>query len=301
MGQGATIREQAAAWAVRTGDPAFDEWEGFTAWLEADQAHARAYDAVMLAVVDAAKALPVAGNDDEAAGRGTRRWFGGAIAATLAVVAALGVWQFRGDTYAIETAPGEVQLVELDGIGEIEVAGGSRLVLDRSDPHLASLEHGQALFTLIHDEAAPFRLTVGEDTLVDIGTVFDVTHVPGRLSVAVSEGAVLFNPRRQNVRVDPGSRLISAGGRHRLEAVPLVQVGEWTEGRLTFNQATIAEVAEDLTRATGHGFAAARGASDTRISGSIVIEPLREDPRRAGPLLGVGIRYVDGSWEMGSR
>ena len=25
------VREQAAAWAVRTGDAGFDDWEGFTA------------------------------------------------------------------------------------------------------------------------------------------------------------------------------------------------------------------------------------------------------------------------------
>ena len=28
-----TVREQAIAWAVRTGDPAFDDWEAFTRWV----------------------------------------------------------------------------------------------------------------------------------------------------------------------------------------------------------------------------------------------------------------------------
>ena len=29
-----TIREQAVAWAVQTGDPAFEGWDEFTRWLE---------------------------------------------------------------------------------------------------------------------------------------------------------------------------------------------------------------------------------------------------------------------------
>ena len=39
MAHDARIEEQAAAWAVRTGDPAFEDWEGFTLWLERDPAH----------------------------------------------------------------------------------------------------------------------------------------------------------------------------------------------------------------------------------------------------------------------
>ncbi len=29
-----TIREQAASWAAATGDPAFEDWDAFTLWLE---------------------------------------------------------------------------------------------------------------------------------------------------------------------------------------------------------------------------------------------------------------------------
>ena len=52
-----TVREQAIAWAVRTGDPAFGDWEAFTLWLEQDPAHALAYDEVMSAATGATEAL----------------------------------------------------------------------------------------------------------------------------------------------------------------------------------------------------------------------------------------------------
>ena len=37
------LREAALDWLVRTNDPEFDGWDEFTAWLEADPAHADAY------------------------------------------------------------------------------------------------------------------------------------------------------------------------------------------------------------------------------------------------------------------
>lgn len=301
------IREQAIAWAVRTGEPAFEDWEGFTAWLEKDPAHARAYDEVIAAVADAADALPpvpLAHNDDEAGvSAPRRRWLGGAVAAAAVVVVALGVWQARPGTYAIETAPGEVRLVELDGGDRIELAGASRIVLDRRNPRTASLEQGQALFTLDHDPDAPFTLAVGEDTLVDVGTIFDVKHTPDGMALAVSEGAVVFNPARQNVRVSPGQRLTSATGsdRYRLSAVPAGEVGEWSEGRLSFHDARLEDVATDLSRMTGLEFTVAARSADRRVSGSLMIDPVRSDPRSLGPLLGVAVRYDGEAWEIGAQ
>jgi transmembrane sensor len=298
--------EEAAAWAVRTGDPAFDDWEAFTAWLERDPANARAYDAVTMAVAEAAEALPRAPraqNDDESAPRVTRRWVGGALSLVLVGVAALAVWQLRGGSYTVETAPGETQLIALDGGGEIVLAGGSRIVLERGDARSASLEQGQALFTIRHDASAPFMLTVGEDTLVDIGTVFDVTRTAGRMRVAVAEGAVVLNPGRENARVSPGQVLSKdvATGRIALGAVALDQVGEWREGRLTFQDASLEHVAAELTRATGTPFVASPRAGGERMSGSIALDGVRRDPRAVGTLLGISVRHNGTAWEIGAR
>lgn len=298
------IREHAIAWAVRTGDPAFEDWDAFTRWLEEDLAHSAAYDDVVLGVSVAAEALPAIPtpvNDDGAARAPRRRWYGGAVAAVLTVAVAMGVWQMRGGTYAVETRPGEVRMVALDDGGQIAVAGGTRLLLDRDDPRLVSIEHGQALFTVTHDASRPFKVTVGNDTLVDIGTVFDVERVGGRLTVAVSEGAVVFNPERQNVRLDPGQSLVSDAGQYRVSSIDTAQVGEWREGRLTFADATLAEVADDLSRATGTAFAVSPGSAGQRVSGSLLLEPVKADPRSLGPLLGVSVRRAGEIWEIGTR
>ncbi len=307
MARDDAIREQAVSWAVRAGNPGFDDWEDFTAWLESDPAHAAAYDQVAAIVADAAESMPLsreAVNDDQPAVGQTRRfWLSGTVAAAVAVIAAVGMWQMRSDTYAVETAPGEHRMIALGDDGKIELAGGTRILLDRDDPRMASLDHGQALFTIRHDPARPFRLDVGEDELVDIGTVFDVKHMAGRITLAVAEGAVAFNPKQQNVQVNPGQVLTSQKGSdaYILANLSVTQVGEWREGRLTFQDQPLSEIAADLTNATGLNFAVAPGVAARRVSGSLLVDPLRADPRSAGPLLGVTVSPAGDGWVIEAR
>lgn len=300
-----TIAQQASLWAVRTGDPAFDGWEEFTLWLEADPAHAGAYDRVVAAVDDMAALLPaepaapLAANDDvPPATPARRRWLGGGIAAALAVVGLVGLlaWQGRAVTY--QTAPGETQLVELDNGDTILLAGDSQLELDEGDA-LARLERGRALFTLTHGGGEPLTVAVGEARMIDVGTVFDVARKPGGLSVAVSDGAVLFDPDGERVRVAPGHMLVhdTVRGTTRVDEVAAAQVGEWAQGRLTFADAPLSDVAAELTRATGIRFRAGAGPA---ISGSIVLAPVRADPRSLQALLGVPVRRSGEAWVLGT-
>jgi len=305
MARDRALMEEATVWAVRTGDPAFDDWDGFTAWLERDPAHAQAYDAVMAAVADAAEALPQvpeAGNDDEQAATTRRRWIGGALTLALAGLAAFGAWQMRGGSHAVETAPGEIEIIALESGGEITLAGGSRIVIERGD-RLVSLERGQALFRVENDAGAPFTVRVGEDTLVDVGTVFDVARTTEGLRVAVSEGAVVLNPGVDDARVSPGQvlSLNAATRRFEIGSVALEQVGEWREGRLTFQDTSLEDVAADLSRATGTPFVASPRAGEQRVSGSIVLDGVRRDPRTLGALLGITVRHNGTAWEIGAR
>ncbi|PNU04461.1 iron dicitrate transport regulator FecR [Novosphingobium guangzhouense] len=306
------IRDEALGWTVRVGDPAFADWEAFTLWLEADPAHARAYDEVAASVADAAQlvvAVAPANDDlkpdeaDEAPPRRRRPWLASAIAASLAVVA--GFWAFQGqqrDFYTVETALGETRRVTLDADTHIELAGGTAVRFDRKDKRYAQLDHGQALFTVRHDAAHPFEVTVGKERLVDIGTVFDVRHDAQGLSVAVSEGAVQFDPDGADVRVSPGEvlRRAAGAGEYTLTRLPAEQVGEWREGRLTFESASLEDVAAQLKRATGIEYVASPGGSGT-VSGSILVAPLRKDPASLGALLGLSVRSENGHWVIGSR
>jgi transmembrane sensor len=299
--------DEALAWAVRTLDPAFADWDAFTRWLEASPAHGAAYDRIAAAAVEAGElALPPAANDEEDAPpsrRMDRRWFGGALAACAAGLLALGLWQQTApDLHSRQTAPGQVLAISLGDGSRIDLAGDSRIALDRNNPRFARLERGRALFTVRHDDADPFRVEAGGHELLDVGTVFDVRDDAAGFVVAVQEGAVLFDPDAAAVRLDAGDRLAILPGSDTLtvsEVTP-ADVGTWRDGRLTFAGATLLEVAADLARASGHVFTVAPGAPRGSLTGSILVDAVRRDPASAGALLGVTIRRHGDSWMIGA-
>lgn len=301
-----TIREQATGWAVATGDPAFDDWDAFTRWLEEDDRHADAYDRVVTATDEGIAVLAAAtpANDADASpiAAPRRHWIGGLLVVGLVAFLGLALWrQTAPDLYTVETAPGAMQLVELGPETRVAIAGGSRLVFDRRDPRYASLEHGRALFTVRHDEDAPFRVTAGEAQIVDVGTVFDVRLDDTAFSVAVSEGAVQFNPDREDVHVSAGQILSRTGDGYRLADVDPAQVGDWREGRISFEGETLAAVAQELSRATGLRFRADGQSAARTVTGSILVDPVREDPASIGPLLGIKVTETSGTWVIGAR
>ncbi|MEN7536746.1 FecR family protein [Aurantiacibacter flavus] len=301
------ILDQAAHWAVRTGDPAFVDWDAFTAWLEQDPAHAEAYERITASVADAVQAerdfVPAVNDEMPAAPRVTRRWVSSAVAAVLLVVVAIGLWWGTGGVQTIETAPGETRLIALEGGGSIHLAADSRIALDPDNPRLASLEKGRALFTIVHDEDNPFVLDVATDRVVDAGTVFDVRLSKAELAVGVAEGLVIFNPAGQNIQIAPGQLLESRLGSDdvTLRDIALEQVGEWREGRITFEGMSIAELAVELSSMSGVTFRAAPASARNEVSGSVLIDPIRADPASLGPLLGLSVRKAGDGWLIEAR
>lgn len=299
-----TMLDEAALWAARTGDPAFADWDGFTAWLGGHPARAEAYDRVMAAVDEvAAGGLPAPERMFEIEDnvvplrRRPGMWIGGAVAACLAGALTFGLWQMREAPVIWRTAPGEMRELALADGTTVAMAGASVLSVDPDHRHVELVE-GQALFTVRHDESREFAVRVGDDTLVDIGTVFEVRKGSAAMSVAVSEGAVMFNPDAEAVRVDPGRKLLVRGSRIDLSESPAALVGEWREGRLTFREATLADVAADLSRATGVSYRVAPGAAGRTISGSVALDPIRKDPASLGALLGVTVRGSGKDWTI---
>jgi len=262
-----TIATAALDWVVRQRDPGFEAWEEFTQWLDEDPAHGDAYYEVAALDADLADlpaeatpveiTTPVTEPDDIvvpfAPRRSNRRaWLTGALAASLVGIVSIGVLQRAPDDYRIQTAMGERQVVTLADGSKIAVNGGSSVLLDRDDPRRATLEKGQALFTVVHREDAPFRVSTGGAELIDVGTVFDVTRTDGQTVVAVSEGAVVYNPRGENVRVDAGRRLtVREGQGAELRAIGRDGVGGWQGGQLVYDGVPLSDVAAEVARTTG--------------------------------------------------
>lgn len=299
-----TMLDEASTWAVRTSESEFDDWADFESWLEASPDHARAYDFVMVAVEDGAATLNAdpANDEGDVKDRSVRRWIAPAIAACLALVAALWVWQMDGALSPYRTDSGETRRIALEDGSAIVMGGDTELFIDPDNPRYARLERGRALFEIRHDEHDPFRLDVGAATLVDAGTVFDVNIGADEVEVGVSEGAVIYNPSQQNATVRPGQLLTFSadGADYGLTALPIGQVGEWREGRLTFRDASLSKVAVDIARVSGIDYRAAKAGGPHRISGSITVQSLQDDPSSLGLLLGLEVERRGTAWILSS-
>lgn len=296
------IRDQALDWVIRQRDPAFDAWEAFHDWLAADPVHAEIYhelavdDATMEELIPPAPAVQPK--------QATRRyWLGAAVAASLAAVVGYGmIGHVSADPYRIETAPGARRLVALSDGSSITLNGNTRLVLDHGNDRIATLERGEALFAVVHDEKRPFRVTVGAATLIDVGTRFNVVREGNVTRVAVSEGAVVYNPDVEAVRLDPGRSLRAVDGDPTiaLADVPAASVASWKSGRLVYDGQPMREVAADLARYYGQPVAIAPTIADRPYHGVISLDSAG-DITRLGPLLDAQVRRDGAGWKISAR
>jgi len=300
--------DAALDWVIRLREPGFDGWDTFQDWLAADPAHADIYHRLAITeakLEDLVKAPPAIARTDVAPVRrpvARRAWLGGAIAASIAGIVGLGMVEQQPALYRIETAPGARRTVALVDGSRITLNGGTRLTLDRKNARYAVVEHGEAMFNVVHDENAPFRVSVGDATLVDAGTAFNVLRERGAVEVEVAEGAVVYNPDGEAVRLGPGRTLRTIDGEPHL-VLGMVNPGSvagWREGRLIYDGQTIAEVADDLARWSGEVVRADPAVADKRFRGVLSLGD-GEDIVRLAPLLDVDVRRSGSEWVLSQR
>lgn len=305
-------REEAAAWVIRLRDPATADWEGFTAWLEADPSHNDLYETVALADRDyedliAVAAARPASNDNPPAARPRARLialWSSAVAAV--VVAAVGYPLLTGApaSYAVETPAGQHDSVRLADGTRIDLNGGSRITLRKGDNRYASLERGEATFTVTHDPKNPFTVHVGDDVVQDVGTVFNVLRDKDMLETAVSSGAIVYNPDGAAVRVVAGQmlRLSADGETVTVSPIEATNVASWRSGRLIYKRAPLGRVAADLSRNLGMPVRIAPDIADRPFSGVIMLGGDRAALLpRVGAMLDVTISRESDGWRLSSR
>lgn len=299
----AEIERQALAWLTRVNDPAFADWDDWQAWLAADARHAETYWRLAAREADVVETLksapPRAGRALITSPRLPPRR--AALAAALAGAVGLSwfAWSERPQPWLVETAPGQLRTIDLADGSQVHLAGATRLQLDRGDPRKARLEQGRALFQVVHDDRAPFRVRVGEAVLTDLGTVFDVTRLADGARVAVSEGVVRVDQQRASETLHAGQGVLaSSRGLQRRNVAPEAVSG-WREGRLSYTDETLAVIAQDLERTLGRPVTVAPQIAERTFSGSLSVQPQSPDLRhRLSRLLGVTIVQDGEAWRL---
>jgi len=301
-------------WLMRQRDPAFDAWEAFADWLAADPAHQEIYHELAALDVDLG-ALPARAEDvwpetveagDNVVPLAPRRfsrraWLGGAIAASVAGLLGVGLLQQSSDSYRVQTAMGEAHVVSLADGSEIAVNGGSSVLLSHSDPRRVILERGQVLLSVVHSDSASFRVSAGPVELVDVGTVFDVIRSGERVTVAVSEGAVVYNPGVENIRVDAGYRFTARedGSASDMTAISPDSVGAWRGSQLVYDGVPLRDVAAEVSRTTGINLRTTSAASGILFRGALRTDLAEE--RLVGDLAalaGTSATKDSGGWTL---
>jgi transmembrane sensor len=288
---------------LRAGGSA-EDWLAFTDWLEADPRNAAAYEEAELAD-EGLEALPPPAPlpEPEVPARRpfpTRRLvLGGGVAA--AIVAAVGPSTLpptEPTTFAVETRPGERRTIQLADGSRIDLNGNTRLLLDREDARSATVDRGEALFTIVHDERDPFEVVVGEARIVDLGTVFNVAHAGGEVEVGVAEGLVSYRQAGRPIELQPGMTLNVGNNRSaQITRGNAAEIAGWRTGRLSYRSASMRRVAADLSRNLGVQVEVDQQVANRPFTGVINLDDAAETIQRAASLMGVGAtRRGDGGW-----
>ncbi|RVT95059.1 DUF4880 domain-containing protein [Sphingomonas crocodyli] len=311
------MEDEALNWVIRLRDPGFEDWEAFGEWMAGDPARAEAYHALAVAEEDLGEMLPaeaaptlapsvIVPSIGEAArlrhGRRTTRrlWLGGALAASIAALVGTNMLDHKGGDISVATAPGERKTVPLADGSRMILNGDTVVRLDSGDPRMATLDRGEVLFEIKHDEKNPFRVSVGGDELLDVGTAFNVVRGHGVTQVQVSEGAVMYNPDSDAVRLDAGKSIRIEGDRATVGSVVPGDVAAWRDGRLISDGQTMAEVAAQLSRFTGERVSAAPDVAGRPFRGVLSLGA-SEDIAALGPILGVAVHRTPKGWELAAR
>jgi transmembrane sensor len=308
--QGEQIRDAAIAWHLSLKDADEAAWLSFTEWLEADPAHDAAYDEVTLlddridAATKVAPALIVANDDYEPAREpaNKRRWLMPVAAAFVALMLGTFLTFFLNPARGIEriaTPPGQTRVIDIAGAGQIALNGDTLVTYDRRNSRKVKLERGEAEFRVIHDAAKPFSVALGDNEVVDLGTVFNLVRDGNQVSVQVAEGSVIFNPRREAVKLVAGDAILvdaASGSIVRTKVAP-DSVGGWRKGRLDYRQASVSAVAADLARAIGQPVKVGPGLDTLRFTGTIKVSKDRKLlMQQVQALLDVKATAVAGGW-----
>ncbi len=279
-------RDEAAAWYAKMhGKVTHREVTTFFAW-RADSLNDAAYsqiEALTRGVRDVAANPRI-----QAIGQGlrARRRRGGALArlkgrpgpwiaglglAAAAVLAGvLLTTQPFGQTY--RTAVGERRVVALADGSTIDLNTDSQVRVRLSRERRAiSLDRGQALFAVAHDTARPFVVTAGDTAVRAVGTRFEVYRTGAAVRVILAEGQVSVTQAhtptptmmRAGTRLDVGGKTLA-----RPVAIDVAAATGWTDGRLTFQDAPLAQAVAEVNRYSRKKVVLGPGApADERVNG----------------------------------
>jgi transmembrane sensor len=282
-----TIRETAAGWIVRRdrGLSARESIE-FELWLATDPRHATAIQRAsaawtLLDHIPESAAVPVLARSTRRRAYGRRFAVAGTLAAAAAVIVAFLIGRQPSPNFASATAIATQVAAKAVEPRQLTLSDGSIVELNRGSEFIeqfstterrVTLVRGEGHFTVTHHPARPFIVRAGEVEVRAVGTGFNVNLESAAVEVLVTDGVVAVSPSneaaaRQSALANSVPRL--ARGQRAVigfaptasdKSIVVTTVSQeeikrtlaWQEPLLRLGGATLAEIAAEFERRSGH-------------------------------------------------
>jgi len=262
-----SLHERAIFWVTRlhSGDCTDQERQDFEAWLAQSETHRTAHKEVEAFWNGLSQIEPLAAPQLAAArtylreARQSRRAFSGkrlAGAGVLSLVFITGflpLWWSWLTTDTYRTAKGDSMSIQLSDGSRIDLNTDTELSVQyTSTRRSVKLEHGEALFSVVHNEEKPFEVIAADGRIQDIGTRFNVYRQADRVSVTVLEGEVSVATGQSSTAqyLVPGQQISydSTGHTSAISRADTDAITAWQKGRLVFKSQPLSIVLEQLSR-----------------------------------------------------
>ncbi|MBY8823230.1 FecR family protein [Sphingomonas colocasiae] len=268
------IMAEAATWVAHRRETvrSTERDEAFFAWMEADPRHAEAFERLWLTLEDIAslshlsELVPDEAGGGVAAGRWSwapraARW--SAVAASLVLAGLASLWFLDRPDMSARTPIAQTRVIALADGSRVTLGADSAIEVDLSaGERRVSLVRGEAFFEVARDVHRPFLVLAGDTRVRVLGTKFDVRRSAERVKVSVLEGVVEV---KAPARVFASGQVSTLRASQAIDtplsvglldvAPPLAKVaaietvpGGWRTGRLTYFDAPLSDIVEDLNR-----------------------------------------------------
>jgi transmembrane sensor len=202
-------------------------------------------------------------------------------AAALLIAAGAGTYYlwFADPMHSYQAAMGERRAVTLTDGSHLLLDSNTEVAVRYSNNMRAlTLTKGRARFDVAHDAARPFAVSAGAETVIAVGTAFDVELRASKVLVTLIHGRVVIkgvsdasDHRGQTgapVQLSPGQQLIvSTGGRPTIAAADFAVTQAWEAGHLVFRRQPLDDAAEQFSRYMLHPIIVDPSAASFRLSG----------------------------------
>jgi transmembrane sensor len=173
-----------------------------------------------------------------------------------------------------QTDIGERRVVALPDGSRISMDSDTRVrVAYEKAMRSITLDRGRSRFDVAHDSSRPFSVTAGSQTVVAIGTSFDVERLHSTVLITLIQGQVVIKgtePELMNptISLNAGEQLVASRDlKPNIVAADPQVARAWEAGRLLFRDELLSDAVARVNRYTVHSIQVDPTIASIRISG----------------------------------